>query len=79
MDKNATPTASSICDKVGRANIAAAVRVGATAVSNAAVDNRFPARWFFAVKELCDQAGIDCPEHLFSFIPVTKTPEEATR
>ena len=73
MDNIALITVSAICDQIGRAKIAAAVRVGPTAVSNAAVENRFPARWFVAVKHLCDDAGVACPEQLFSFIPATKT------
>ncbi|WP_323008964.1 hypothetical protein [Paracoccus sp. (in: a-proteobacteria)] len=77
MNKDHAPTATDICDRLGRTAIANAVGVGLTAVSNAAVDNRFPARWFFAVKSLCEKSGIDCPEELFSFIPVRKAPEGA--
>lgn len=77
MDNIALITVSDICDRIGRAKIAAAVRVGTTAVSNAAVENRFPARWFIAVKRLCDEAGIACPEQLFSFVPANIPAEGA--
>lgn len=79
MENDAPITTAIICDHLGRAKIASAVRVGVTAVSNAAVDNRFPARWFFVVKQLCDEAGIACPASLFSFIPARKTPEGAAQ
>lgn len=53
--------ASFIADTVGRAKIADACEVGLTAVSNAVVRGRFPASWYFPVRYLCDEAGIDCP------------------
>lgn len=59
--------ARTICDTLGRANIADALGVGLTAVSNAAVSGKFPASWFPAVREMCDAAGVDCPEELFRF------------
>lgn len=76
MKKDHAPTSTSeICDTVGRAAIASAVRVGMSQVSNAVSENRFPARWYFAVKKLCEQAGISCPEHLFSFTGLQETSE----
>ncbi|MFD1481630.1 hypothetical protein [Paracoccus nototheniae] len=67
MDQHTPPTVSAICEVVGRQAIASAVGVGLTAVSNAASENRFPARWFYAVRALCAESGIQCPERLFSF------------
>lgn len=61
------PTVAQICEALGRENIARRIGVGLTAVSNAATENRFPARWFLIVKELCDEAGLPCPPHLFNF------------
>lgn len=61
-------TASVICDALGRKAIADACGVGLTAVSNASVENRFPAKWFRVVRSMCDAVGQGCPEDLFSFI-----------
>ncbi|WP_313349355.1 hypothetical protein [Paracoccus sp. (in: a-proteobacteria)] len=52
--------------------IAKAVGRGKQAVSNAVADNCFPASWFTAVRRLCISAGIECPEHLFSFVRPTE-------
>ena len=44
-----------------------AARVG---VKENAVYNRkstFPAAWYTGVREMCDEAGIDCPEALFNW------------
>lgn len=68
MEQTHPPTVAAICDRIGRSEIAVAVGVGTTAVSNAAVENRFPARWFFVVRKLCSDRNIDCPEALFSFV-----------
>ncbi len=59
---------SEICDTIGRKRLAQALGVGRTQVSNAAVADVFPARWYAVVKALCDAEGIECPLTLFSFI-----------
>lgn len=61
-------TASAICDALGRRNIAARLDRKVTAVSNAATEGVFPSSWYLAIREMCAEAGIDCPEHLFSFV-----------
>ena len=38
------------------------------AISNASVDGKFPAKWYRVVKAMCEEAGIDCPDDIFSFI-----------
>ena len=48
-------------DRVGRQNIADAVGVGLTAVSNAVVRGHFPASWFLTMRK----AGLEPPETLF--------------
>lgn len=59
-------TALSIADALGRKNIAEAVGVKATAVSNAvARDKRFPSSWFVAVSRLCEEAHLACPPEIF--------------
>jgi hypothetical protein len=62
-------TVSSICDALGRREIAAAVGVKPAAVSNAVFQERFPAKWFIVVSEMCASAGIDCPSEIFAFTP----------
>jgi hypothetical protein len=64
-------TVQTICDVLGRRSIAARVRVGLPAVSNASVAGQFPARWYLAIRAMCDEAGIACPDELFSFIPTS--------
>jgi hypothetical protein len=53
---------------LGRRNIASAVGVGLTAVSNHVVGGLFPASWYLAILFLCEQKGTECPERLFAFI-----------
>lgn len=60
-------TVSSICDALGRREIAAAVGVKPAAVSNAVFQGRFPAKWFIVLSEMCASAAIDCPSELFAF------------
>lgn len=70
MEKHITPTVSDICDAIGRSTIASAVGVGLTAVSNAAVAGKFPAKWFPIIRKLCVDAGISCDEQHFSFVGI---------
>ena len=56
-----------ICDNLGRKNIAERLGVGPTSVSNASVAGVFPASWYLVVKEMCDEVGIECPVESFSF------------
>ena len=65
--------ASRLADKIGRRNIALAVGVGITAVSNRTVLGQFPASWFDCLEQLCDSVGEDCPRKIFNF----KTPSKA--
>ena len=54
-----------IAERVGRRNIARAVGVGGTAVSNAVVQGSFPSSWYAAILHLCEPLGIECPPGLF--------------
>jgi hypothetical protein len=65
-----THTAATICDMIGRKAIADRVGVKLAAVSNASTEGMFPAKWFAAIKSMCGEAGIDCPESLFRFAGV---------
>lgn len=59
-------TTHDIADAIGRKRLAAELNVGLTAVGNAVVRGEFPASWFLIVKSLCDEAGANCPPHLFN-------------
>lgn len=50
--------AAKLADALGRAEIAAAVGVGFTAVSNAVVRNRFPSSWFLILSEMAEERGV---------------------
>ncbi len=69
-----TQTVSTICDALGRKAVARRIGVGVTAVSNACTDNMFPAKWFAAVRQMCSEKEMDCPEVLFSFLPASTAP-----
>lgn len=58
-------TTQYIADAIGRGNIAEALNVGATAVSNAVVRGAFPPSWFLIVRDMAERQGIDCPPALF--------------
>ena len=58
-------TASELADALGRKNIADALGVGLTAVSNAVVRGIFPSSWFLVMRELAENAGVSCPPGLF--------------
>lgn len=59
-------TAPQLADAIGRKNIADALGVGLTAVSNAVVRGVFPSSWYLAVKSLADAGGHKCPPELFN-------------
>lgn len=71
MDSIAPPaTVERICDAIGRRQIADAIGVRLTSVSNAVADGRFPARWYYVLNQLASDAGLQVPHHLFSFVGV---------
>jgi hypothetical protein len=61
---NKTPS-EKLADALGRKEIAAAVGVGLTAVSNAVVRQAFPASWFSACQHLAFQKNVPFPADLF--------------
>lgn len=61
-------TVSEIADAIGRRKIADTLNLGVTAVSNAVVRGTFPASWFLAIGELCEERGIECPPSLFNMV-----------
>lgn len=58
---------SKFADAVGRKEMALALGVGATAISNAVVAGSFPAAWFDALEALAKDRGADCPRDLFAW------------
>lgn len=62
----------------GAAELGRILGVGATAVSNWAVTNVFPARTYKAIKALMRTAGIDAPDTLWTFIDVKKRKGHST-
>lgn len=58
-------TTHEIADAIGRKEMAEALGIGLTAVSNRVVEGKFPPSWFVIVKSLCDEKDIECPESLF--------------
>ena len=59
-------TAVDIVNAVGRKNLADALGVGLTAVSNNVVKGQFPASWFFIVSKMAIEAGLECPPAVIS-------------
>lgn len=59
--------ARAIIERLGRKAIADRLHVGLTAVGNAASDNMFPAAWYAAIKDMCDEVGQECPTFVFNF------------
>lgn len=76
MDK--TKSAKKIADDLGRAEIARAVGVGKTAVSNKVVRGVYPAQWFIAMKALSDEREYELPVEVFDFSTPEPTPKHTT-
>ena len=64
IDQNSV---AAICDRLGRKEMAQALQVRATAISNAVRENTFPSKWYLVVRQMCAAAGIECPDELFAF------------
>ena len=67
MSNETSITVAEICDRIGRKEIAGALNVRVTAVSNAVKDNCFPSKWYLIVRELAQAAATECPDRLFAF------------
>lgn len=59
--------AKHIADQLGQAKIALALGVGVTAVNNAVSREYFPATWYPVIRDMCREAGQECPESAFNF------------
>lgn len=73
MDKS-KQLAKTIADDLGRAEIARAVGVGKTAVSNKVVRGMYPAQWFIAMKALAAAREYELPVAAFDFNDPEPTP-----
>lgn len=72
-------TVADICKNIGRGKLAELLGVGSTAISNAVVEGRFPAKWYRVVHTLCEESGLDCPVSLFNFVdPPVAEPADPT-
>lgn len=65
-------SAHDIAETLGRRAIANRLGVGLSAVNNALDRGGFPASWFRSVRDMCRDAGLECPEDAFNF----KSPSE---
>jgi hypothetical protein len=54
---------------IGRAEFERSVGVMSQVVSRAIKENGIPCHWFINVRNLCDRIGVECPEHLFKWLP----------
>lgn len=74
-------TTHDIADALGRKEMADALGVLPTAVSNAVVRGWFPSSWFLAVKYLADNKGQSCPPELFKMrraVSLERSPKGAS-
>lgn len=69
-------TTHDMAEALTQARMAKHLGIGATAVNNAVHRGQFPSKWYFRLKRLCDDAGIDCPTDLFGFIPETDASQD---
>lgn len=71
-----------LIDGIGRTRICERLHVSSSAVSNHLADKNLPAGWYLGMKNLADDAGLDCPLELFkwtgdvSFPPKESRPDE---
>lgn len=60
-------TAKDIVAAIGREKVAKSLGVVDTAVCNAIAANAFPASWYFCIRTLGKDSGVDVPEGLFNW------------
>lgn len=57
-------TVSEFMKAIGRNNVAA-LGISQQAISRAITEDVMPSGWYLAVRALCEEAGVEVPEHLF--------------
>lgn len=60
-------TLRKLIDGIGRTRICERLHVSSSAVSNHLADQSFPAGWYLGMKNLADEAGLDCPLEFFKW------------
>lgn len=60
-------TTQHIAKALGQRSIAEALGVSPTAVNNAVMRGSFPTSWFFVVRDMCAERGVECPTDIFNF------------
>jgi len=61
-------SAEDVIEVLGRKQIREFLGVGNTAISNALCrEGKFPASWYGPIRQLCDEAGVDCPLSAFNW------------
>ena len=58
-------TVSELFTLLGRAEITAKTGIGPQVLSRAAVANIMPCGWYPAMRDLCAEIDVECPERLF--------------
>ena len=58
-------TVADLFTALGRDRIRKEAGHGHQVLTRALADNVMPAHWYFDIKRLCDERGLECPEHLF--------------
>jgi hypothetical protein len=76
-NQTAPATAKDLADLLGRQNICTALGVGKSVVQQAVAENKFPARWFVALREMGKRSGVEVPEALFYWREADLPPERA--
>lgn len=70
MVKNpASITVAQICDALGRRAIAERLGRSRSAVTEGIRGGLFPSSWYLKIKAMCSEAGLECPDRLFTFLP----------
>ncbi len=55
-----------------RARVLRETGFGQQVLSRAVVANVMPSGWYFAIRALCVESGIECPDYLFRWTPTKR-------
>ena len=58
--------------RLGYERVAKAIGRDAGRVRSVAGEDKIPAQWYTAVRNLCSEDGIECDEGIFAFVSVEK-------
>lgn len=71
MADDNTETVEQFVAEVTRPVMRGALGVSTQVISRAVAENRMPASWYLALREVCLRLGRDVPDHLFHMKPLT--------